>query len=89
MPFRSKSISVRTSDGRNILLLEPLIYDTDAGATITIPAGACSDGTSTPRAMWGMIPSSGPTGSRRCSTIFFTAKPIARGKSATCYFSKP
>jgi hypothetical protein len=56
VPFKNTDIAVRTSDGRNITLLEDLVYVTDAGETITVPIGATADGCSTPREVWNLLP---------------------------------
>jgi hypothetical protein len=54
--FQSTDFKVSTSDGRNFVLLEPVVFVTQLGAHITIPAGATSDGASTPPALWPEIP---------------------------------
>lgn len=54
MPFQTSSLAVRTSDGRNVTLLEPLIYTHDDGIVTTIPAGSTSDGASTPQLVWSL-----------------------------------
>lgn len=56
MPFKNTDIAVRTSDGHNFVLLEELVYVTEAGETITAPVGATTDGCSTPKEIWNMIP---------------------------------
>jgi hypothetical protein len=56
MGFASTTLAVRTADGHNVVLLEPLVYVTKSGETITVPAGATSDGASTPRFLWPTIP---------------------------------
>lgn len=56
MPFKQRTLKVETHDGHNITLLEPLVYVTEAGETITIPAGAESDGASTPQVIWNQLP---------------------------------
>lgn len=56
MPFSTTSLKVQTSDGRNFVLLEPFSYTSSAGVIITVPAGATSDGASTPREIWALIP---------------------------------
>jgi hypothetical protein len=54
--FQSKTIKVETSDGRNFVLLEPVVYVTGFGAHLTIPAGTTSDGASTPALIWSAVP---------------------------------
>lgn len=56
MPFKNDSLSVSTRDGRDITLLEELVYVTEAGETITVPVGSQADGCSTPKAVWNLIP---------------------------------
>jgi hypothetical protein len=55
--FKSPSeILVRTGDGRNVTLMEPIEFQTDKGVTYQVPIGATSDGASTPAALWPTIP---------------------------------
>lgn len=56
MAFSCTELTVQTSDGRNFVLLEPFSYVTSAGVTINVPAGATSDGASTPPELWPTIP---------------------------------
>jgi len=56
MPFKNTDLAVRTSDGRNIVLLEDLVYVTEAGETIIVPVGSTADGCSTPREVWNLLP---------------------------------
>ena len=56
MPFKTLVITSESSDGRNFKLILPCIYETNSGETITIPAGSTSDGASTPREIWNLIP---------------------------------
>ncbi|HEV2350835.1 MAG TPA: DUF1353 domain-containing protein [Terriglobia bacterium] len=44
---------MRSSDGRNFSLVDPKEIATDAGDRYRMPTGACSDGASTPREIWG------------------------------------
>src|ERR1700677_1373882 len=44
MSFQTKRAVVSTDDGRNFILLAPLVYVTEAGETIRVPAGSASDG---------------------------------------------
>jgi hypothetical protein len=73
MPFRNTSLDVRTSDGRNVKLLEDLVYLTDSGETITVPAGSESDGYSTPRELWIQFPPFGPSGQGQAQIGWFSA----------------
>ena len=54
--FSTSNLYVRTSDGRNFVLLEPFSYTSNSGEVITVPAGTTSDGASTPREIWSFIP---------------------------------
>ena len=54
--FQSTAARVETSDGRNCVLLEPLVYVRMTGEIITVPAGTTTDGASTPRLLWRLIP---------------------------------
>lgn len=54
MPFVGKDLAVRTADGREVVLLEPLVYVHDDGRVTTIPAGSTSDGGSTPQLSWSL-----------------------------------
>lgn len=56
MPFKQAYFKVVTEDGRNFVLREPVDFICKSGETITIPAGAESDGASTPREIWDLIP---------------------------------
>lgn len=57
MPFTSAEFKVSTADGRLFTLLEPVYYiRPSTGETIVIPSGATSDGASTPREIWGILP---------------------------------
>ena len=56
MSFIQSAFKVSTNDGRNFVLLEDVTYICKSGETITIPAGATSDGASTPQAIWNLLP---------------------------------
>ena len=56
MGFDRTEILVRTGDGRNATLVEAFSFTTKAGTVITVPAGSQSDGASTPRAIWQLLP---------------------------------
>jgi len=49
-------IAVRTKDGRNFTALESFGFLSKSGELVTVPAGATSDGASTPRILWREIP---------------------------------
>ena len=55
MGFLTNKVAVATSDGIHIELLEPLLYQTTHGSTITVPAGFKSDGASIPQPLWSMV----------------------------------
>jgi hypothetical protein len=50
--FFSLPFKVATSDGRNFILLEPVDYVAADGTKYRMPAGADSDGASTPPILW-------------------------------------
>jgi hypothetical protein len=54
MPFIGPDLAVRTADGREVVLLEPLVYVHDDGLVTTVPAGSTSDGGSTPQLAWSL-----------------------------------
>ena len=54
--FSVSALKVQTSDGRNFVLLEPFTYTSLAGEIIVVAAGATSDGASTPKEIWPVIP---------------------------------
>ena len=55
--FTSRNdILVRTRDGRNVVLQEPLDLVADGSTRYRVPAGAASDGASTPPALWPFLP---------------------------------
>lgn len=55
--FHSRQdLLVRTSDGRNVALQEPLEYISDTGSHYRAPIGTTSDGASTPPELWPKIP---------------------------------
>lgn len=54
--FQSESLAVRSSDGRSFTLIEPLVYLSNREGTLVVPAGTTTDGASTPRALWRVIP---------------------------------
>lgn len=47
---------VRTRDGRNVCLCEELVYNAKDGVVYIVPIGSTSDGASTPRFIWNIIP---------------------------------
>ena len=55
--FHSRNdVLVRTRDGRNVVVQEPVEVVTDTGARYRVPVGAQSDGASTPGEMWTALP---------------------------------
>ena len=64
--FAKTTLAVETSDGRHATLLEPLVYTSKAGEVITAPVGTISDGASTPKIIWNLIP---PFGSYWLATV--------------------
>lgn len=54
--FQSDDFTVSTSDGRNFVLLNSVVFIAKDGTKWTIPAGATSDGASTPRFTWDVLP---------------------------------
>jgi hypothetical protein len=56
MPFDATEFRVSTVDGRTYVLLAAVTYISEAGEKIVIPAGSTSDGASTPRGMWNLLP---------------------------------
>lgn len=51
--FHSRNdVLVRTADGRNFVVQEPIEVVRDDGARFQVPVGATSDGASTPAFMW-------------------------------------
>lgn len=58
--FSTDTLKVATGDGRSFVLLESFTYTAKSGEVITVPAGTASDGASTPRILWRLIPPFGP-----------------------------
>lgn len=54
--FSSASVAIRTKDGTNVVVLEPLEFKRPSGEIITVIAGATSDGVSSPRWAWAAVP---------------------------------
>lgn len=55
--FHSRGdVLVRTRDGRNVTVMEPIEVVTDTGARYRVPVGAMSDGASTPNEVWTALP---------------------------------
>lgn len=54
--FQSTDFTALTSDGRNFMLLNSVEYVAKDGSRWVIPSGATSDGASTPREVWDIIP---------------------------------
>lgn len=63
--FINDSLSVKTLNGpgagHDFILLEPLVFVTNKGLTVRAPSGAETDGISTPRFVWNIIPPFGKT----------------------------
>ena len=58
--FQNTPFKVSTMDGRNFTLLADVYYLAADGTRYCLPAGAMSDGASTPREIWTLIPPFGP-----------------------------
>jgi hypothetical protein len=59
--FRSRNdVLVRSRDGQRFTLEEPLELVTETGTHYQVPPGSQTDGASTPRAMWTLLPPFGP-----------------------------
>jgi hypothetical protein len=56
MPFDKKVLKVSTSDGHLFTTLEDFTYTRPSGEIITVPAGAETDGASTPQGIWNLLP---------------------------------
>lgn len=56
----AEPLLVRTADGHNVVLQEPLVYHSTQGHTYRVPAGATSDGISTPPILWQRLAPFGP-----------------------------
>ncbi len=55
--FHSRNdVLVRTSDGRNFVIQEPIEVVSEDGARYRVPAGATTDGASTPAELWITLP---------------------------------
>lgn len=59
--FVNAKLQVETADGRNCVLLEPLVFRMANGLVLRAPAGSATDGVSTPRFIWNVIPPFGKT----------------------------
>lgn len=57
--FINKTIDVRTGDGLNDELLEPLYYTCQDGRQLRAPMGGTTDGLSIPRCVQNIIPATG------------------------------
>lgn len=59
--FRTRNdVLVRTRDGREFTIEEPIDLASDTGARYRVPAGAVTDGASTPALLWVRLPPFGP-----------------------------
>lgn len=54
--FSTEKLKVETADGRVFSLLESFTYTRKDGVVITVPAGSESNGASTPRLLWRILP---------------------------------
>lgn len=54
--FQSRIAEVVTLDGRNFKLSKPIEYVAKDGALYTVPEWADTDGASTPRSLWSVLP---------------------------------
>jgi hypothetical protein len=54
--FSVGNLKVETADGKSFTLLEPFLFVRPNGEVIPVPAGAKSDGASTPSALWITLP---------------------------------
>jgi Protein of unknown function (DUF1353) len=59
MPFLQKTLDVRTGDGLDDTLLEPLFYERDDGTMLRAPIYGTTDGLSVPRCVQNIIPATG------------------------------
>jgi hypothetical protein len=57
--FIQSTINVKTSDGLDDVLLEPLVYVRASGDVVRAPAGGTTDGLSVPRCLQSIIPATG------------------------------
>ena len=57
--FTTQTIDVRTSDGLDDVLLNPLCYLTKDGRMLRAPVGGTTDGLSVPRCVQNIIPATG------------------------------
>lgn len=56
MPFDRDEVIVESADGREFILLHALCFYRPNRECITVPAGATTDGASTPHLMWRLLP---------------------------------
>lgn len=56
MGFEKEEVETKSKDGHNVVLCEDLVYTSNKWGKIVVPAGAESDGASTPRFLWRLIP---------------------------------
>ena len=54
--FSTDSLTVRTSDGRRVVIIEGYTVTRKDGTVVEFPTGMTSDGASTPRALWLDLP---------------------------------
>lgn len=54
--FQSDEFTLSTKDGRNFMFMEDADYVSKTGVHYRIPIGATTDGASTPRGTWNVLP---------------------------------
>ncbi len=59
MPFLNKTLLVRTGNGLDDELLEPLVFEREDKSVVRAPTGATTDGLSVPRCLQNVIPATG------------------------------
>lgn len=57
--FQNKTLDVRTRDGLDDVLLEPLVFVFKDGRIVRAPIGGTTDGLSVPRCLQNIIPATG------------------------------
>lgn len=54
--FKNPLLQVESEDGRNFDVITPLVFQDNAGNVYRMPVGSTTDGGSTPRGIWAIIP---------------------------------
>lgn len=57
--FLNKTLDIRTTDGLQDTLLEPLVFARENGQVVRAPIGGTTDGLSVPRCVQNIIPATG------------------------------